>query len=87
MHLHGHDFQVISLNGHPVPRSVRYKRTTLNLAPDDFFEIAFTANSPGNWIFHCHVPHHTSNMMQDGFRGAPVGMTSIFHYAGGSVRC
>lgn len=79
MHLHGHDEIVVSKNGHAVPQT---RETTQTVSPGDFYEIEFTANNPGNWIFHCHFPHHTSNAMKGGFNGAPVGMNRIFHYQG-----
>lgn len=79
MHLHGHDMILVSKNGHAVPQT---RETTQNVAPGDFFEVEFRADNPGNWIFHCHIPHHTANAMLSGYRGAPVGMTRIFHYAG-----
>lgn len=79
MHLHGHDEVLVDKNGHAVPPEVE---TTQNVAPGDFFTIEFTADNPGNWIFHCHFPHHTGNAKQPGYNGAPVGMTRIFHYAG-----
>ncbi len=82
MHLHGHDFREVAKNGHRIPRESQSYETTVNLAPGEFIDIEFRANNPGNWIFHCHVPHHTSNKMMDGYNGAPVGMTRIFHYAG-----
>lgn len=82
MHLHGHDFVVVSRNGHPVPKAARYEETTQDVAPGEFFEIEFLADNPGNWIFHCHIPHHTSNAKLDGYNGAPVGMTRVFHYTG-----
>ncbi len=79
MHLHGHDEIVVSKNGHAVPKT---RETTQTITPGDFYEIQFRADNPGNWIFHCHFPHHTANMNSSGFNGAPVGMTRIFHYAG-----
>ncbi len=79
MHLHGHDEVVVAKNGHAVPVT---RETTQTVAPGDFFDIEFRANNPGNWIFHCHFPHHTSNGMAAGYNGAPVGMTRIFHYEG-----
>ncbi len=82
MHLHGMPFEEVSKNGYAIPRESRSKETTVNLAPGEFIDIEFNASNPGNWIFHCHVPHHTSNKMMDGYHGAPVGMTRIFHYAG-----
>lgn len=79
MHLHGHDEVLVAKNGHAVPQ---VRETTQDVAPGDFYEIEFKADNPGNWIFHCHVPHHTSNAKESGFEGAPVGMTRVFHYAG-----
>ncbi len=82
MHLHGMAFEETAKNGYAIPRSARSKETTVNVAPGEFVDIEFLASNPGNWIFHCHVPHHTSNKMMDGFKGAPVGMTRVFHYEG-----
>jgi hypothetical protein len=79
MHLHGHDEVVVSKNGHAVPQ---VRETTQTVNPGDFYELEFTANNPGNWIFHCHFPHHTANGISSGYNGAPVGMTRIFHYQG-----
>lgn len=82
MHLHGHDFVVASKNGHPIPKQARFEETTQTVDPGDFYELEFRADNPGNWIFHCHFPHHTSNMKMPGWHGSPVGMIRIFHYAG-----
>ncbi len=79
MHLHGHDELAVSKNGHAIPIT---RETTQTVSPGDFYEIEFVADNPGNWIFHCHFPHHTSNGMKAGFNGAPVGMNRIFHYQG-----
>ncbi len=79
MHLHGMDSILTAKNGHAVPP---VRETTQNVAPGDFFDLEFTADNPGNWIFHCHVPHHTGNAKMSGYNGAPVGMTRIFHYDG-----
>ena len=79
MHLHGMDFTEVARNGHPSPPVTE---TTVNVAPGEFVDIQFTVTTPGNWIFHCHFPHHTSNMMLDGYNGSPVGMTRVFNTAG-----
>lgn len=78
MHMHGQDIVLVSKNGHSVPP---VRETTQDVEPGDFIEIEFRADNPGNWIFHCHFPHHTANVMDAGYGGAPVGMTRIFHYA------
>jgi len=82
MHLHGMPFEETAKNGYLIPAAARSPETTVNLAPGEFIDIEFRVTNPGNWIFHCHVPHHTSNKMMDGYHGAPVGMTRIFHTAG-----
>ncbi|MFP3381667.1 multicopper oxidase domain-containing protein, partial [Bacillus sp. SIMBA_069] len=53
MHLHGHFFQVLSKNGQPVSGSPLVK-DTLNLLPGEEFVVAFIADNPGEWMFHCH---------------------------------
>lgn len=59
MHLHGHFFQVLSKNGKPVQGSPIMK-DTLNVKPGETYEVAFTADNPGEWMFHCHDLHHAS---------------------------
>ncbi|HSD42585.1 MAG TPA: multicopper oxidase family protein [Burkholderiales bacterium] len=62
MHLHGHFFRVLSRNGRPTRR--REWRDTVLLAPNERAEIAFVADNPGDWMFHCHVlEHQASGMM------------------------
>lgn len=71
MHLHGHFFQVLSKNGEPIQGSPILK-DTLNLKPGEEYEVAFIADNPGNWLFHCHDLHHASagmvtQVQYDGF--------------------
>ncbi len=62
MHLHGHSFRVIGRNGVPNPR--REWRDTVLLPPRETADLAFVADNPGNWMFHCHVAdHQTAGMM------------------------
>jgi FtsP/CotA-like multicopper oxidase with cupredoxin domain len=56
MHLHGYSFHVLSRNGVALP--VPYIRDTEILRPDDTIDIAFVADRPGDWMFHCHVVEH-----------------------------
>ena len=62
MHLHGHSFQVLSKNGKPVEGSPIIK-DTINLTPGDEYVVAFKADNPGNWLFHCHDLQHASTGM------------------------
>lgn len=56
MHLHGHVFRVLSRNGRPAP--YREWLDTVLMAPGERVEIAFVADNPGDWMFHCHVLEH-----------------------------
>ena len=65
MHLHGHFFQVLSKNGQPVSGSPLVK-DTLNLLPGEEFVVAFIADNPGEWMFHCHdLGHAAQGMMSE----------------------
>jgi FtsP/CotA-like multicopper oxidase with cupredoxin domain len=55
MHLHGHAFQVTTLNGAPLAGAVR---DTVLVPPMGSVTIAFDADNPGRWAFHCHNLYH-----------------------------
>lgn len=55
MHLHGHAFQVMALNGMPLAGAVR---DTVLVPPMGSVTIAFDADNPGRWAFHCHNLYH-----------------------------
>lgn len=60
MHLHGHAFQVIAINGAALAGAVR---DTVLVPPMDSVTIAFDANNPGRWAFHCHNLYHMATGM------------------------
>jgi FtsP/CotA-like multicopper oxidase with cupredoxin domain len=55
MHLHGHAFQVVAINGVPLAGAVR---DTVLVPPMANVTIAFDADNPGRWAFHCHNLYH-----------------------------
>jgi FtsP/CotA-like multicopper oxidase with cupredoxin domain len=55
MHLHGHEFQVVEIDGNRFPGAVR---DTVLVTPGRRVVIAFDANNPGLWAFHCHLLYH-----------------------------
>jgi FtsP/CotA-like multicopper oxidase with cupredoxin domain len=55
MHLHGHEFQVVEINGKRFSGAVR---DTVLATPGTRVVIAFDANNPGLWAFHCHLLYH-----------------------------
>jgi FtsP/CotA-like multicopper oxidase with cupredoxin domain len=68
MHLHGHVFRVIKRNGQPTPHN-EWQDTVL-LAPRERAEIAFVADNPGDWMFHCHILEHQAGGMMGVIRVA-----------------
>jgi FtsP/CotA-like multicopper oxidase with cupredoxin domain len=61
MHLHGVPFKVVATDGHPVPEAAQLTKDTISVAPGERYDIEFTFTEPGQWMLHCHIPHHTTN--------------------------
>jgi FtsP/CotA-like multicopper oxidase with cupredoxin domain len=55
MHLHGHIFQVVEIDGRRLSGAMR---DTMLVPPRTRVTIAFDANNPGLWAFHCHLLYH-----------------------------
>jgi FtsP/CotA-like multicopper oxidase with cupredoxin domain len=55
MHLHGHSFQVIEINGKSLNGALR---DTVLVPPKTSVTVAFDANNPGTWYLHCHILWH-----------------------------
>ncbi len=55
MHLHGHHFQVTAIGGRPLAGAMR---DTVLVPPMAEVAIAFDADNPGRWAFHCHHLYH-----------------------------
>jgi FtsP/CotA-like multicopper oxidase with cupredoxin domain len=56
MHLHGHSFRLLTRNGTAVAGTPWLD--TVLLEPDDTVAVAFVADNPGDWLFHCHILEH-----------------------------
>ncbi|MDH3603769.1 MAG: multicopper oxidase domain-containing protein, partial [Candidatus Tectomicrobia bacterium] len=56
IHLHGHHYRVISRNGQPT--RFREWQDTVLMQARERVEVAFVADNPGDWMFHCHIPEH-----------------------------
>jgi FtsP/CotA-like multicopper oxidase with cupredoxin domain len=55
MHLHGHSFQVVEIDGKRFPGA---RRDTVSVTPGSRVVVAFDANNPGWWAMHCHLLYH-----------------------------
>ncbi|KAK0715335.1 multicopper oxidase-domain-containing protein [Lasiosphaeris hirsuta] len=71
MHLHGHDFALLAQGTDAdelaKPGAVKLKfdnpprRDVVLLPTGGYVIIAFKADNPGAWLFHCHIPWHASS--------------------------
>ena len=66
MHLHGFHFRLLSRNGAPVAQ--RPWLDTVLMERGETVEVAFVADNPGDWLFHCHVLEHVEAGMLAVFR-------------------
>jgi FtsP/CotA-like multicopper oxidase with cupredoxin domain len=64
MHLHGHHFQVVAIDGRRFPGAVR---DTVLLPPRRAVTFAVDANNAGQWAFHCHHLYHMATGMMTTF--------------------
>jgi FtsP/CotA-like multicopper oxidase with cupredoxin domain len=63
MHLHGHAFQVVAIDGAPLAGALR---DTVLVPPTGSVTVAFDADNPGRWAFHCHnLYHQMTGMMTE----------------------
>jgi FtsP/CotA-like multicopper oxidase with cupredoxin domain len=61
MHIHGGPFEVVAIDGFPVPEETGELRDTVNVGPGQRYDVIWTAVEPGKWLLHCHINHHTTN--------------------------
>ncbi|MBN9094659.1 MULTISPECIES: multicopper oxidase family protein [Pandoraea] len=55
MHLHGHHFQIVALNGKAFSGALR---DTVHVPPMAKLTLAFDADNAGRWLMHCHNLYH-----------------------------
>src|SRR6516162_10293621 len=81
IHLHGHTFWVTGTEGGRLPRTNWDPGNTVLVGVAQSRDVEFVANNPGDWMLHCHLPHHMMNQMSSsvgpmtrGGRGMPAGV-------------
>lgn len=63
MHLHGHSFQVVGINGQRLSGA---RRDTVYVPPMATVTIALDAGEAARWMLHCHhMPHLATGMMTE----------------------
>ena len=63
----------MSRNG--TPTQYREWQDTVLMSPREKVEIAFVADNPGDWMFHCHVLEHQAGGMMGVIRVGDPGDT------------
>jgi hypothetical protein len=80
IHLHGHQFVVTGTEGGRQPESTWGPGNTVLVGVAQSRDIEFLANNPGDWMLHCHLPHHMMNQMSSNVgpmtrrSGIPAGL-------------
>jgi manganese oxidase len=63
MHLHGYTFHVTGTEGGRIQESAWWPGNTVLVGVAQARDVEITANRPGDWMLHCHLPHHMMNQM------------------------
>ncbi|MBI3491396.1 MAG: copper oxidase [Acidobacteria bacterium] len=77
IHLHGHQFTITGSEGGRIRTTAEEPANTVLVGVAQARDIEFVANNPGDWHFHCHLPHHMMNQM-----ASMVGPMMMSHAAG-----
>ncbi|MGE0406181.1 MAG: multicopper oxidase family protein [Candidatus Korobacteraceae bacterium] len=65
IHVHGHTFAVTGTEGGRQAEVLWGPKNTVLVGVAEAYDIEFVANNPGDWMLHCHLPHHMMNSMMD----------------------
>ena len=79
MHMHGHTFYVTGTEGGRIPETAWWPGNTVLVGVAQARNIEFIADNPGDWMLHCHLPHHMMNSMAN--QAGP--MTRMAGFPGG----
>ena len=81
IHVHGHTFVVTGTEAGRQPQSTWGPANTVLVGVAQSRDLEFVANNPGDWMIHCHLPHHMMNQMSSmvgpmtrNGRGMPMGL-------------
>ena len=63
IHLHGFTFWETGREGARQPETLWHRGNTTLVGVAQARDIEFVADRVGDWMFHCHLPHHMMNQM------------------------
>ena len=63
VHLHGHTFRTVATEAGRIPEPAWQPGNTVLLGVAQARDVEFEATQLGDWVLHCHLPHHMMNQM------------------------
>ncbi|MDQ2925457.1 MAG: copper oxidase [Acidobacteriota bacterium] len=84
MHIHGHTFYTTGTEGGRIPESAWWPGNTVLVGVAQARDVEFVANNPGDWMLHCHLPHHMMNQMSSNV-GKMTRLSGMGMPAGGDM--
>jgi manganese oxidase len=63
IHLHGNTFYTTGTEAGRIPQAMWMPGNTVLVGVAQARDIEFEARYPGDWMIHCHLPHHMMNQM------------------------
>ncbi|HEV2417277.1 MAG TPA: copper oxidase [Terriglobia bacterium] len=82
IHLHGNTFYVTGTEGGRAPESTWRPENTVLVGVAQARDVEFDAKYAGDWMLHCHLPHHMMNQMSSNVgpmtrlgKGMPAGIS------------
>jgi len=80
VHLHGHTWAVTGTEGGRIPTAAWMPGNTEIVGVAQARTMELVANNPGDWMIHCHLPHHMMNAMTS--MVGPRGEEHAHHHHG-----
>ena len=77
IHLHGNQFVITGTEGGRAPQSTWYPTNTVLVGVAQAKVVEFDAKYPGDWMIHCHLPHHMMNSMMDLLRDRQISTADL----------
>ena len=81
IHLHGNTFYTVATEGGRIPQVAWQPGNTVLVGVAQARDIEFDAVYPGDWMVHCHLPHHMMNQMGSRVRGETYPNTPLGEHA------
>jgi hypothetical protein len=69
IHVHGHTFYTTGTEGGRIPETAWWPGNTALVGVAQARDVELVAKTPGDWMLHCHLPHHMMNQMSSSIHG------------------